>query len=108
MRSEREVFALRQGWESDTAATIAAIQKECNTVFDRRKGAFNKLLDMRNSELPSHDGFCIMPSSQRAEPGAGASGSIWRQKPSSQSDIDRVLDETEAIVRSLTGVGVSA
>jgi hypothetical protein len=97
----------REEWRTETTALIESIQKECHAIFDRNK----------SPREPSATSVMHFPSrSSATEPLAQPKVSFEfdetprtsaaTSKPneaSTLSQMDRTLEETEALVRSLVG-----
>ena len=80
-------------WQADTAALLDTIQQECNAVFDRRKPS---------TTTPVVDFDHMMTTSKITADSAdmGKTASAHALLP---HEVDKALEETEAIVRSLMG-----
>jgi Zn-dependent metalloprotease len=128
---ERSVEAERQNqtgnWEVQTNHLLDSIQKECNLAFDRNKTASSKSSSPRTvlAEFADDEkrferdqfqsawstGTMLYPSASTTSmlhPSAstGMSTEVGASPVSyNMSELDRALDETEAIVRSLVGSG---
>jgi hypothetical protein len=112
-RSELETNTLQEGWAKKTMELVTSIQKDCNDVFDRRKrdGTAHQLETMRERWTdPSPSLTKISEPTHTYRDRSAHVLPVWHQsrsswKPNTASiDIDKALDETEAIIRSLTGV----
>lgn len=98
--SERDVALLRQEWEEEMRSLLDSIQKDCNQVFDRSSSKSSR----SSPRSVLFDGAEHGESKSRCDGRAGTFAPRASMYESSNwSDIDRALDETEAMVRSLIG-----
>jgi tetrahydromethanopterin S-methyltransferase subunit B len=127
---ERNVEAEQQNqtgnWEEQTNHLLDSIRKECNLAFDRNKPAITKSSSPRtvlaefapvNEKRVERDQFRSAWSTSMLHPSlsagmlhpsssTGMSTEVGASPLSyNMSEIDRALDETEAIVRSLVSSG---
>lgn len=117
---ERNVEAERQNhtgnWEEQTNHLLDSIQKECNLAFDRNKTASTNISSPRtvlaefadDEKRFERDQFQSSWSTSTTvlhpctSAGTGMSTEVGASPLSyNMSELDRALDETEAIVRSL-------
>lgn len=107
-KEARRLQTQQKEWQDETNQLLNSIQRECNEVFERNRSQHSKLslqsVSPRGLLDTSHDSGSSSGSSSLMEADPPSSPDFFASTPlDDMIDLDRTLDETEALVRSLMG-----
>lgn len=93
-----DLSKLGHGWEAERRSLVDTLQRECNSVFDRTKSASPRSVAtdfFADIELAEKQNTALSPLSEQ--------GATEVRSPSTFSELDRTLRETEALVDKVLG-----
>lgn len=117
MRSEFDMTTLRRDWEKETEILLSSIRNECNAAFQKRHSAPSQMADRYTPAprkmSPRSVAFSDDLTMDQDIQNLGVTQYFERPQQTAEnwtlgmrgvplnSELDRALDETEALVRSL-------